>query len=280
VTSSDGMDHAPGGQTSSGKTAQIPDSLHGIMGFLALDGGIRLTIWWTSFAFTTAVMTALNGWPSVSPIGANLGGACRWGLCLAGWITLYNLIYVAELIFLRLLVPTPKEGRYLLHAGGFDRQLLWSCFVAVLTKARLEPPFPAFLVHPISSLPPMRWLMGPIFGPKSASCNVSDPRIVDPHLVTLGRNVVIGIAATISGHAQDRDTITMKRTVIEDNVTIGGHSAIYGGVHIQSGAIIGGGATVLPGTVIGPNEFWGGVPAKKLRDLPPLGQLPDQKQAD
>jgi hypothetical protein len=28
---------------------------------------------------------------------------------------------------------------------------------------------------------------------------------------------------------------------------------------------------VLPNTVIGPNEFWGGVPAKKMRDLPKLG---------
>ena len=33
------------------------------------------------------------------------------------------------------------------------------------------------------------------------------------------------------------------------------------------------GAIVLPNTIVGPNEFWGGVPAKKIRDLPALDEV-------
>ena len=44
---------------------------------------------------------------------------------------------------------------------------------------------------------------------------------------------------------------------------------VSGGVHIKSGSVIGLGAIVLPNTVIGPNEFWAGVPAKKIRNLDP-----------
>jgi acetyltransferase-like isoleucine patch superfamily enzyme len=81
---------------------------------------------------------------------------------------------------------------------------------------------------------------------------------------------VIGFNATVAAHYQDRDSLTIKRTIIEDDVAVGGHAVIYGGVHIKQGTVIGAGAIVLPNTVIGPNEFWGGVPARKIRDLPPL----------
>jgi acetyltransferase-like isoleucine patch superfamily enzyme len=139
---------------------------------------------------------------------------------------------------------------------------------ATLVHARNYPPFPAFLAFHIANLPPMHWLMGPLFGPRSKSCYLSDPRVIDPFLVQLGRNVVVGFGAIIAGHWRLRDSITLKRTIIEDDVVIGGNAIIFGGVHIKSGSVIAAGAVVRPGTVIGPNEFWGGVPARKIRDLP------------
>lgn len=243
-----------------------------LQGFLLLDLFARLFIWSTALALTTAALTALDAWPERGIVGADLSLARLWAQRLAQWILLFNLIYVAELLVLRLLVPTPKEGRYSTAAGVRpDRQLIWSCLVAVLTKARHQAPFPGFLVFHIANLPPMKWLMGPIFGPRSRSCYVADPQILDPHLTTIGRNVVIGFGTSISGHYQERDAVTIKRTRIEDDVAIGGHAVIFGGVEIKSGAMIGAGAIVLPNTVVGPNEFWAGVPAKKVRDLPPPG---------
>jgi len=244
-----------------------------MQGFLLLDGGVRLLVWSAAIALTTAMWTSLGAWPDRGLIGADLRLAWRWGSSLSGWIVLFNLIYVAELVVLRLVVPTPKPGRYLTPSRRLNRQLVWACLVAVLTKARYQAPFPGFLVFHIANLPPMRWLMGPIFGPRSKSCNVMDPQILDPYLVRLGRNVIIGFQATISGHQQDRDSVVLKPTIIEDDVVIGGHAVIPGGVHVKSGSMIGIGAVVLPDTVIGPNEFWAGVPAKKICDLPPTSEI-------
>lgn len=242
----------------------------GLRTFLGLDIAARLFIWSTAFALTTAAFTALGAWPEDGIIGADLRRAWLWGQHLGGWIVLFNLVYVLELIVLRLPIPTPKEGRYSTTECSLNRQILWSCLVGLLTKARYEAPFPGFLVFHFANLPPLCWLMGPIFGPRSRTCHVTDPHIVDPHLVTLGSNVVIGFNTTVAGHYQERDSVVFRRTIIEDDVLIGGHAVIFGGVHIKRGAMIGAGAIVLPGTVVGPNEFWAGVPARKVHDLPPL----------
>ena len=235
---------------------------------LALDLVARLTIWGAALALSLATFHALGFWPETPPTQAGLTLAIHWAGRLAWFVVLFNVIYVAELVLLRLLIPTPREGRYRKTRGPFNRQLIWATLLMVLNKARYLPPFPGFLVFHVANLPPMCWLMGPIYGPKSRSCYAVEPTILDPHLVELGRNVVIGFNATIAGHYQESDAWILKRTVIEDNVVIGGHAVIYGGVHIGAGAAIGAGAIVLPNTVVGPNEFWGGVPARKLRDLP------------
>jgi hypothetical protein len=247
--------------------------------FLVMDAGIRLLIWSTAFILATAIWTALGAWPKQSPVSAGLYVAWLWGNSLAWWVVVYNMVYVAELIVLRLLIPTPKPGRYSTTDRRLNRQLLWSSFLAVLTKARLQPPFPAFLVHHVASLPPLRWLVEPIFGPRSKSCNVTDPKILDPHLVRIGRNVVIGIDATLAGHIQDRESVTLSPTIVEDDVVIGGFAVIPGGIHIKSGSMIGLGAVIRPDTVIGPNEFWAGVPAKKIADLRPTWEVDAEQQS-
>lgn len=243
----------------------------GLRGFLTLDALVRLLLWCGAFAASTALFAVLRAWPPGSPLAADLAQAWRWGWRLAMWILVFNYAYVLELLVLRLPIPAPREGRYAVGGRIPPAPVLWSCLVAVLTKARYEPPFPGFLVFHIANLPPLVWLMGPVFGPRSRSCYVVDPRITDPHLVTIGRNVVIGLNTSIAGHYQDRDCVVFKRTVIEDDVLIGAHAAIFGGVHIGRGAVIRAGSIVLPNTVIGPDEYWGGAPARKLRDLPPPG---------
>jgi hypothetical protein len=248
----------------------IADSRGALRGFLVLDLFVRLLVWTGALALSLAAFNALGAWPTESPVGATLSPAWQWARRLGWWILLFNIAYVTELVVLRLLVPTPREGRYPTTGRIPNRQLIWSSLIATLTKARYEAPFPGFLVFHVANLPPMCWLMEPIFGPRSRSCHVTDPCILDPHLVRLGRNVVIGFNAAITGHYQERDSVVFKRTIIEDDVVIGGHAAIFGGVHIRAGAMIGSGAVVLPNTVVGPNEFWAGVPAKKRRELPPL----------
>ncbi len=244
--------------------------------FLVLDGAVRLLVWTSALSLSAVATAYLVGRPPGVPYEADFGWAWRWGRHLATWVILFNFFYVLVLIVLRLPIPKPREGRYALDrpvrlATPEGRQLLWSCLIAVLTKARYEAPFPAFLVYQFSVTPPLSWLMGPIFGPRSRSYNATNPCILDPHLVSIGRNTVIGYNTTIAGHIQERDAVYIRRTVIEDDVMVGGHAVIPGGVHIGRGAMIGTGAIVLPDTVIGPNEFWAGVPARKIKDLPAVG---------
>lgn len=247
------------------------DPRRAMQGFLLLDMLVRLFVWASALALACAAFTALRWWPKGSLVGADLAVAWQWGGALTRWIILYNLAYVAILVLLRLPCPKPRPGRYSTAAGAKpDRQLLWSCLLAVLTKARLQAPFPGFLVFHIANLPPMCWLMNPIFGPHSRSVNAADPNVLDPHDVSIGRNVVIGFNATITAHVQDRDGIEFRPTIIEDDVLIGGHSVVPGGVHIGRGAILASSAVLRPNTIIPPNELWGGVPAKKIADLPPV----------
>lgn len=249
------------------------DQIHGLQGFVALDALARLTIWSVGLIVATVLTTMWRGWPEAGPLTRDWGVAWAWSQRIGTWVILFNNAYVLELILLRALIPTPKEGVYQLGKRP-DRQLVWAVFVSVLTKARYEAPFPGFLVFHASNLPPISWLFGAVFGPKSKSCYVVDPKIIDPYMVTIGRNVTIGFEAMITGHVQERDRVTIARTVIEDDVLVGGGSIVTGGVHIKRGSVIGAASLVMPGTVIGPNEFWAGTPARKIRDLSPPGAVP------
>lgn len=248
------------------------DPRNGIRAFLVLDGLVRLLLWIAATAGALATVAALHGWPDYSLLSASFYEAWGWADKFMWCIFFFNIYYVVALLILRLPIPRPAEGTYRLKPGTIpDRNLIYSMFIATLIKARYEPPFPGFLVHAVASLPPLCWLVGPIFGPRTRSVGVTDPLVLDPHWVTIGRNVIIGYGAIISAHTQGRDDITIKRTIIEDDVLIGGNAVVYHGCHIHRGAVIMGSAVVRPNTVVGENEVWGGVPAKKIKTLPPYG---------
>jgi len=248
---------------------RLTDPRLGIQGFLMLDSGVRLLVWGGSLALTFAACGWLRLWPSDAPGDAGLRQACDWAGALIIAALLYNLAYVLLLMLLRAPIPTPREGRYTMKPGQLpDRQLIWSSLIATLTKAYYEAPFPAFLVYQTASLPIVCWLFERLFGPRNLSSNVTRPLFADPKLIQVGRNVVFGYGAIVSAHQQGRDEIEIARTIIEDDVLIGGNVLIYGGCHIKRGAVILGGAIVRPHTVVGEYEVWGGVPARKIKDLP------------
>lgn len=246
-------------------TPKPHDPVHSLQWFLVLDGLVRLFIWSSPMAFAAAIFTYLDAWPRETIVKADLTTAWLWTRKLTHVVLLYNFLYVLHLVAIRLLIAAPKEGRYEVGPGKpVSWQLLRAGFLGALTKARYEPPFPAFLVFHMANLPPLKWLMAPVFGPKSKSCYVAEPTILDPYAVTIGRNVVIGFGTTLAGHYQEQGSVVFQPTIIEDDVLIGGHCAISGS-HIQRGAVVGAGSIVLPGSVIGPGEHWSGNPARRRR---------------
>ena len=72
----------------------------------------------------------------------------------------------------------------------------------------------------------------------------------------IGNNVSIGHNAIVHGCR------------IDDNVLIGMGAIVMDNAHVASNSIIAAGAVVLEGTIIEKGVIYGGVPAKKIKDIP------------
>ncbi|MDO5510611.1 MAG: gamma carbonic anhydrase family protein [Weeksellaceae bacterium] len=75
--------------------------------------------------------------------------------------------------------------------------------------------------------------------------------------ITIGNDVSIGHNAIVHG------------CTIQDSVLIGMGAIVMDGCVIESGSLVAAGAVVTPGTHIHAGELWAGVPAKKVKDVPP-----------
>jgi len=239
---------------------------------LVIDVGVRVLIWFASLALALFVVGRYAGWPQTA--GSRLGElsvAAGVALRIVYVIALFNVAYLLWLIALRLLVPNPRPGTYSIVGPDFDPSLIRMSMLWVLTKARYQPPFPAIFVPQLANLAPFRWLFNWRFGPRSQSVFFVEPHILDPSFITIGKNVTIGFGATVSAHILDNKDMMFEPTVIEDDVMIGGHVTLAGGVRVKRGAVIRAYSLVLPGTTIGEDEYWAGIPARRVRDLKPAG---------
>ncbi|MEL6975493.1 MAG: sugar O-acetyltransferase, partial [Bacteroidota bacterium] len=96
--------------------------------------------------------------------------------------------------------------------------------------------------------------------------------ILDMAEVKIGDNCLIGpnVGLYTAGHAVnplDRHKSGFARPIrIENNVWIGGHCAILGGITIGKNAIIAAGAVVIKD--VQENTIVGGNPATKIKDIP------------
>ena len=92
--------------------------------------------------------------------------------------------------------------------------------------------------------------------------------------IVIGDNTLIANGVTIvsANHGIKRDQLIVdqpwdaevKEVVIGNDVWIGANVTILPGASISDGSIIAAGAVVR--SAVPPNEIWGGVPARKLRD--------------
>lgn len=71
----------------------------------------------------------------------------------------------------------------------------------------------------------------------------------------IGNNVSIGHNAIVHG------------CVIKDNVLIGMGAIVMDDCLVESNSIVGAGSVVTQGTHIKSGEVWGGIPAKKIKDI-------------
>lgn len=175
------------------------------------------------------------------------------------YILLFLIIYgVATAFYLRLLnqfLPL-QEGSYEMDHIQFT---LWKhhAVVGELGKSALRLFFPFFL------WPIFYALLGANIGRNVTIGGV----ITDPLLVRIKDFSVLGKDSIVTSHIMVFDKFIMKPVIIEKKTTVGIKSIIMPGVVVGENSIVAPGAVVLMDTKIPPNEFWGGIPAQKIKDI-------------
>jgi len=80
---------------------------------------------------------------------------------------------------------------------------------------------------------------------------------------------VLGQDSIVTSHTMVFNNFFLKPVVIGRGVTVGINAVIMPGVEIGENSIVAPGAVVTMDTKIPSNEFCGGVPAKKIKDIEP-----------
>lgn len=116
----------------------------------------------------------------------------------------------------------------------------------------------------IAPVPLMRLFyqaLGARLGANSYSAGI----LYDPLFITLGSNSLIGQNALLIPHAVEGEDLAHQPIRLGNNVTIGAHAIVFGGVEIGDGAIVAAGSVIRKDERIGPGEVWGGIPGRRLR---------------
>lgn len=195
------------------------------------------------------------------------------GVLFARWIGIpylgdYHILAEAAVFILSAglacaLVVRAASGIPKFHPGNFDPKSSevsrWKlCQMYYQIGKSFLAPFTPLLLRP---------LVAALFGAKLGRELAIGGKIVDPYLVSMGDEVILGEGSMIAGHLFNNGVCLIAPVRIGKRVTIGGNAMV------NAGCEIGEGTTILFGSVIPPNkkipgyEVWGGTPAQKIRSL-------------
>jgi len=94
-------------------------------------------------------------------------------------------------------------------------------------------------------------------------------KLIELPLIKIEEYAFIGGGVFITAHAITHDSILLDTVTIRKRATIGLGAIVMPGAEIGENSIVAPGAVVSEKTKIPPNEVWGGVPARKLKDIEP-----------
>ena len=96
---------------------------------------------------------------------------------------------------------------------------------------------------------------------------VNTHRIWDAYLINIDDNAIIGGNAKISGHLVEKDELVLAPVHIGKRSVIGSNSLISPGCRIGDDSVIATHAVLPKFTDVPTGEVWGGIPAKKIKDI-------------
>ena len=183
------------------------------------------------------------------------GTAIVCGICLTLWLfTVMMLTGVLGFVCR----PRNREGmRYPLYS---PTTVKWA-ILSVIQR----------LASPFGSLFAATWvitvyykLLGTRIG---KNVIVNTHRIWDAYLINIDDNAIIGGNAKISGHLVEKDELVLAPVYIGKRSVIGSNSLISPGCRIGDDSVIATHAVLPKFTEVPAGEVWGGIPAKKIKDV-------------
>jgi acetyltransferase-like isoleucine patch superfamily enzyme len=102
-----------------------------------------------------------------------------------------------------------------------------------------------------------------------ARVQINSAVVGDCNLITVGDDTVIGGDVTLIAHAVEGPNLVTAPVKIGARVTVGLMAVVMPGCEIGDGAVLAANAVLKKGTVVGPGEIWGGVPAVRVGQRKP-----------
>lgn len=182
---------------------------------------------------------AAVAWQAGDGAGARLGAFVAW------------LYLVPPLIGRVVLAAYGRpEGRFALGSRGYR---VWWCL------AQLQMPFNRlpWLDELLRLVPGLYSAWIALWGGRLSPLGFVSPgvRIIDRHLVLVGRGAVLGMKSTLTGHAALRDEAG-RFVVVVGTPTVGREAIVGGEAGIGPGATLHAGAVLPAGRRLGPGAQW------------------------
>ena len=105
-----------------------------------------------------------------------------------------------------------------------------------------------------------------LFGMKISAKTAVFDAWVDTEFIEVGKNVTIGQASIVLGTMVTRDWLIIKKTVLKDNVVVGGYSVVAPGTTIEENTVLGAASSTLVGQTLESGWIYLGSPAKKFKE--------------
>jgi acetyltransferase-like isoleucine patch superfamily enzyme len=216
------------------------------------------------YLLSTLALTAIGGlcWLVVAMAGRHLFSHLAAYEPVAGALGFLLIFGLISALCARILLRVQPLGEGVI---GMDdkRFVVWKLYTVLYEfGCGALKPFTVMFLRPV---------VQQLFGARIGKDVALGGKLVDPHMIELGAEAIIGEGSVVTAHAINSGSIFLAPVVIERSATIGVGAVVYPDVVVGEGAIVAANAVVRSGTRIPPGEFWGGVPACRLREKPSPG---------
>jgi len=207
------------------------------------------------FALISSCVLVLVGLSALTVWALPTGGTYRAVIDLAVFLLAYGLYTMLMLAVIRRFLPYPN-GSFKMDSGAFTYWKLNAVLVDLACKA-LTP------FNTVFTEAALHAGLGAKIGAQAAIAGT----LRDHPLLELGALATIGQNSVVTAHAITHDEIVLKPVKIGAGAVVGVGCVVLPGVELGTNAVLAPGAVATIDTKIPPNELWGGIPARKLKDL-------------